>query len=323
MANNNYTHDGRQAIAVVPLVMMFALWGTGLFVWSRTGDVVTLIFFFYIGLFLGATIGGYIGVPDRDRPDMRRAVMLMMGGMLLVAAFATDHGNMQIEGLFFALLGGVGSFVIIHYLLAKIVGPLIFGRIWCGWACWFGMIFDILPYPYSRYRHDGQWGWVRVGHFALSFVIVAILVFGFDYVGGAEGSSGLVWFIVGLSLYYAVGIGMAFALKDNRAFCKYLCPIAVPMKATSRFSLLKIKARSTEGCANCETCVEMCPMNIRVKDYVVGGQRVLSTECTLCQTCINVCPKDALILTFGFDVTDREILDHEPDVKAQREKYAR
>ncbi len=33
---------------------------------------------------------------------------------------------------------------------------------------------------------------------------------------------------------------MAFTLKDNRAFCKYVCPITVFLKATSRFSLLKI-----------------------------------------------------------------------------------
>ena len=45
---------------------------------------------------------------------------------------------------------------------------------------------------------------------------------------------------VGNVLYYLVSISMAFILKDNRAFCKYVCPITVFLKATSRFSLLKI-----------------------------------------------------------------------------------
>jgi formate hydrogenlyase subunit 6/NADH:ubiquinone oxidoreductase subunit I len=49
-------------------------------------------------------------------------------------------------------------------------------------------------------------------------------------------------------------------------------------------------------------------MDIRVMDYVVNGERVLSTECTVCQTCITVCPTDALKLGFGFDLGGKELL---------------
>ena len=31
-------------------------------------------------------------------------------------------------------------------------------------------------------------------------------------------------FLAGNALYYIAGIALAFAFKDNRAFCKYLCP---------------------------------------------------------------------------------------------------
>lgn len=34
----------------------------------------------------------------------------------------------------------------IHYAVAKIFGPLIFGRGWCGYACWTAMVLDFLPY---------------------------------------------------------------------------------------------------------------------------------------------------------------------------------
>ena len=39
------------------------------------------------------------------------------------------------------------------------------------------------------------------------------------------------------AIYYLVGITMAVVLKDNRAFCKYVCPVTVPLKISSRFSL--------------------------------------------------------------------------------------
>ena len=98
---------------------------------------------------------------------------------------------------------------------------------------------------------------------------------------------------VGNVLYYLVSISMAFILKDNRAFCKYVCPITVFLKTTSRFSLLKIEGDS-EKCNECDACVKMCPMDIRILDYMKDGQRVLSTECSVCQTCITVsqtCPE--------------------------------
>jgi ferredoxin len=49
-------------------------------------------------------------------------------------------------------------------------------------------------------------------------------------------------------------------------------------------------------------------MDIRISDYVLNHQRVLSTECSLCQTCITVCSQDALKLSFGFDMGGKELL---------------
>lgn len=52
-------------------------------------------------------------------------------------------------------------------------------------------------------------------------------------------------------------------------------------------------------CNDCDACEQLCPMDVRISDYILNNQRVLSTECSLCQTCITVCPRDALKLTFG------------------------
>ncbi|GAB4511651.1 MAG: hypothetical protein OHK0046_10010 [Anaerolineae bacterium] len=294
------------------LGLMLMIWGGALAAWGMLDmDSAAALFIAYVGLFVGVGLGSFLAFGDRKRQMGRRIMMVMIGTLLLFVALTSDHGNMQIEGLFF---GGLllAPYIILHYALAKIVGPLIFGRVWCGWACWFGMVFDLLPYKHSRYRRPGDWGKLRYLHFGLSLVIVLTLWFAFDYQGGALGETGMVWFVGGLLLYYATGIGLAFALKDNRAFCKYLCPIAVPLKFSTRFSLLKITGLTAEHCTTCEACVEMCPMNIRVKDYVIEGERVLSTECTLCQTCIHVCPHNALTLSFGLDVGGKEHVDWEP-----------
>ena len=66
---------------------------------------------------------------------------------------------MQIEGFFFYLLAGFYAGSVIHYLVAKIVGPLVFNRGWCGWACWTAMVLDLLPYKRNkRGPCAGKWG---------------------------------------------------------------------------------------------------------------------------------------------------------------------
>jgi len=49
-------------------------------------------------------------------------------------------------------------------------------------------------------------------------------------------------------------------------------------------------------------------MDVRISDYVLNGERVLTTECSLCQTCITVCAHDALKLGFGFDLGGKDLL---------------
>jgi ferredoxin len=87
----------------------------------------------------------------------------------------------------------------------------------------------------------------------------------------------------------------------------------VPLKITTRLALLKIGGEA-EKCNDCRACVKTCPMDIRVPDYILGGKRVLSTECSLCQTCITVCAKDALKLSFGFDLGGEDLLRMRPEM---------
>ena len=98
-------------------------------------------------------------------------------------------------------------------------------------------------------------------------------------------------FIIGNVLYYAVGIAMAFAFRDNRAFCKYICPITVFLKPMSYFSLIRVKC-DKDKCVSCGICRSVCPMDVDMMD--VSRMRKNATECILCMECVRHCPKDAL-----------------------------
>lgn len=98
-------------------------------------------------------------------------------------------------------------------------------------------------------------------------------------------------FIIGNLIYYGLGITLAFIFEDNRAFCKYICPITVFLKPMSYFSYLRVRCDHSK-CINCQKCVRGCPMNVDMIDD--SRKRKNGTECILCAKCIHECPKKAL-----------------------------
>lgn len=304
MKTNNNFHIKK---LIVPAVVMLAFCGLGVWGWLASGYIQPLIMFGYIGTSLGVGLGLYETLPKQKKPTGRRLTLFLVGAFLMVIAIFMSRENVQLEGAIFGLLTGVIQMGVTHYLIAKIFGPLLFGRMWCGWACWTVMVLDLLPFKRPSGRLPGRWGWIRYLHFGLSLAVVLVLVYIVGFRAGATGSIAVTWFIIGNLLYYAVGIVLAYTLKDNRAFCKYVCPVSVPLKITSRFSLIKIGGEAAK-CNDCGACVRMCPMDIRVPEYILHNERVLSTECSLCQTCITVCAPEALKLSFGLDAGGKELL---------------
>jgi len=299
---------------VVPMVVMLVFVGLGLWGFLSSGYLQALLMFGYIGVSLGVGLGMYAVLPKKQKTIGRRLTLVLIGLFLLGYAIFMGQENVQIEGAIFGLLTGVIQMGVIHYAIAKIFGPLLFGRMWCGWACWTVMVLDLLPFKRPSGRLPGRWGRIRYLHFAISLAVVLVLVFAVGFKDGASGRIAVWWFVIGNLLYYAIGITLAYTLKDNRAFCKYVCPVSVPLKLTSRFSLIKI-GRGAGQCNDCDACEKRCPMDVRISDYVLNNQRVLSTECSLCQTCITVCPQEALKLSFGFDLGGTELLRERAQIK--------
>lgn len=239
---------------------------------------------------------------------VRRATIGVLGPALF-AASALLARNAQLEGLVFGLLTGVVVGPVTHYLIGKLAVPLAAGRLWCGWACWTAALLDQLPYDRAAaWPRAPRRPW-RTAHLVAVVVGVALLVLAFGYDRGAVGAQAVVWFVAGNLAYWALAVALAVRHRDNRAFCKLACPVAVVLRTTSRPALLKL-AGDPAACAACASraCNAVCPMGVDVAATVLAGARVGGGECIACQQCLAVCPPNALAPTLRFDVAGADRL---------------
>ena len=268
---------------ILPAMMWLIFEIIAITLWLTKKNIFYLFNFSYIGTSLAI---GFL-LFQLQYKYARRIAQFLVGAYMLVYLGLMCNENMQIEGFWYYLFTGVFEAATIHYAVAKIFGPFIFGRGWCGFACWTAMILDLLPYKIPQQPRK-KWGWIRYLTFVLSFIFVSGL-----FLAQVKNMEQIMFwlFLIGNSLYYIVGIFLAFALKDNRAFCKYICPITVFLKPASYFSLLRIKCDKSK-CISCGKCKKVCPMNVDVTDN--SRKRKNGTDCILCFECKKVCPKNAL-----------------------------
>jgi ferredoxin-type protein NapH len=258
----------------------------------------------------------FVALPLKRKHIARKISMILIGGTLLFLAGILGKQNFQIEGLLFLIFGGVFGGPAIHFIM-KTAGTLFTGRSWCSWGCWTAVVLDFLPYKKSTAWRNNALPKIRYIHFVLSVLLVGVLyaVLGYTLAeGSAETAQGGVannhpvyWFVAGNGLYYLAGIMLAVKMKDNRAFCKYLCPVAVILKLSGIFSFLRIKGE-TPKCGGCKKCEESCPASIKVHSYIEKGERVASTECMMCLNCVAACPEGNLKTSLGVDIAGRERL---------------
>lgn len=127
----------------LPAVIMFAIFETvAVVLWQTLDNMFYLFNFSYIGTCVALGVAMFAG----GKKYARRFVQFAVGSYMLLYLGLINRENMQIEGFWYYLFMGVFEAATIHYAVAKIFGPLLFGRGWCGYACWTAMILDLLPY---------------------------------------------------------------------------------------------------------------------------------------------------------------------------------
>jgi len=197
-------------------------------------------------------------------------------------------------------IGSLQHFVILRMLPFYLIGMiglygLFFGRAFCGWACPFGTLHDLLSVRAKRRaRTLPQTKFIVLGLvLVLAWMTFDTFFCKFCPAGSLFAAIPAPFFYEGLQLsgfFYVHILTLALtvlsALILSRFWCRYLCPYGT-IGAFNRISLTTI-ATSSE-CDQCMKCLIVCPMGI--KDTTAIGK---STDCILCGRCVDSCPSGSL-----------------------------
>jgi len=291
--NQECAHSCRvsRALFVVSAILPLVFWPLAAVVLFHGKALGLAISLFCSGL-QGPFLVGYT-FARAARKQWWRWLVLAIGGLGILMFSLIDAVNLDIDGFFEILILGTAGVVIGHTMVTTIIGPLIFGRILCGWGCWRAMVLERLHVGMGSGRRKGVWVWTPLVGVAVSFAVAVL----FTLASGHIRSNSVLSVFVGVAIYYAAAIALALVLHDQRAFCKYLCPTGFILRWTSRPALLHVSVQA-EACNECEACTDVCPMDIPVAKRVKVGTSIGKGDCILCQRCVESCPTGALKTIF-------------------------
>ena len=218
-------------------ILIFLLFeGVAVTLWLTKSNLFYLFNFSYIGSCLSVGLALFTA----GKRYARQFVQLAVGLYMLVYLGLMSQENMQIEGFWYYLFSGVFEAATIHYAVAKIFGPLLFGRGWCGYACWTAMVLDLLPFKVPQKPRKEKLGTLRYVMFALSFALVSAL------------------FLMKFSNLERIMFSLLRVHCDESKCvqcgkCLKVCPMNVEVNKESR------KRKNATECILCYACTKVCP----------------------------------------------------------------
>jgi ferredoxin-type protein NapH len=260
------------------------------------------------------------GVPER-RP--RKAILErtrdFYGSPWSARVFGVSMTDLLAGGESMAASVAVAG-VLLLSLLVPLIATLLLGRVFCGWICPGGLLFDFaakvrtalvrgleLRLPSITFSRANKYIVLGVG--LLFALILSVPVLHYLYPPALIGrethslvmaqfdraEAGWLGFAVagltGASLFL-LALVLIEILIAPRFFCQAACPGGALYSLLGRFRLLRVR-RKVGACTECTLCDQLCPRGLQPMADRAGS------ECDSCGVCLDVCKTDALKFRFS------------------------
>lgn len=191
------------------------------------------------------------------------------------------------------------------------IGTL-FGSATCAYVCPFGLFQDFI-YRISPIKRKVKSPVPKIFRYAkwvmlFGFVIIIPLIYHFPafcaYVCPAGTlEAGIPLLIANEGLRHSAGMTFVwkvifliliifYGMREQRPFCRFLCPLGLFLGFFNKISLLQIKV-DPDHCRDCGICSASCPMGLDLP------AEVNSIDCIKCGDCATPCPFHAIHREFA------------------------
>lgn len=213
------------------------------------------------------------------------------------------------------------------FFIVAIVGTLVFGRFFCGWACHVVALQDLCAWIMERLGvrpkpfRSRLLVWVPVGLAIYMFVwptfrrevVQPIFAWAGRTMPAWLGQTGprpgfqnafIVedfwatfppWYVA-IPFLFICGFAAVYFL-GSKGFCTYGCPYGGFFGPADLVAAGKIVVN--ENCHGCGHCTAVCTSNVRVHEEVRDFGKVVNPGCMKCLDCVSVCPNHALSFRFA------------------------
>jgi polyferredoxin len=250
-------------------------------------------------------------IKSRSARQRIRATLLISAFLLFPITMNYLSPYVIIDG---ASQGIVNGSLVMFGLL--FLSALVFGRLWCGWACPAGGLGEICFAANNKPVNVKKIGWIKWAIWApwMGLIVASVVAAGgyrsIDLLLHTAGGISVAGtpdrpIIFAYVIYYGV-IALFAGLSifaGRRAGCHSICWMAPFMilgrklRNTLAWPALRLKA-SPERCSDCKTCTYNCPMSLDVNGMVHAG-RMEHAECILCGSCVDNCARKAIVYSFS------------------------
>ncbi|MBN1327610.1 MAG: 4Fe-4S binding protein [Candidatus Cloacimonetes bacterium] len=206
---------------------------------------------------------------------------------------AICFGTWQLKGIaVYTLTASIG--------LILAFGTIFFGRIFCGYVCFWGTLQEYLYRisPLMKFKHlvNDKVHRVLLKLKYLILIITFLLILlrlPFIYMKFCPVLAISHPFQIGVAAIIIFLLIIVGGLFIERFWCRYLCPYAALMNV---FQLLgrvfgfgrSSIVRNISVSLNCPQCRNYCPMQIKI-----GSENVITDiECIHCRRCVRICTRD-------------------------------
>lgn len=184
---------------------------------------------------------------------------------------------------------------------------LVLGRVFCGWGCHFALFQDLLVRLFGRFGIQAPFRRSRLELVIppiLFLVTLAYPIIAWWRNHGRPADINLnlaypeVWHLLpgwkGVLLILLVDVVLLTVLFGSRAFCRYVCPYGLLLKAFHALSPVRVVKAS--ACSDCGECARACPTGVPIKFETENFGVIRDLNCMNCGDCVAACPDGALAI---------------------------